>query len=287
MEEDCCHSTTFNRIDQLEQNHVREFFNGSSAFWTQIYYRKDLFAIIHQQRLAIALRYVSELSLPNNTRALEIGCGSGFMALALAKRGFTVEVLDYSHKMIKVAQNNAMQTSLDKKIHLNIGDAHNLAFHNQSFDLIIALGVTPWLYDVKKALNEIARVLVHGGYVILNADNLFRLNWLFDPRRSPFAKSTREWLKKKLSRVGSQNNRNVFQPHAYSIQKFNAYLHEANLKNVRNTNLGFGPFLLFPHIEFPDRIGVKINQKLQEYADVGFPILRSTGAQYIVLAKKV
>jgi ubiquinone/menaquinone biosynthesis C-methylase UbiE len=287
MKEGCDQSTEDNRIDQPEQNLVRDLFDGSSTFWTQIYQQKDVFAIIHQQRQVIALRYVVELSLPNNTRVLEIGCGSGFMALALAKRGFTVEALDCSREMIKVAQNNAMQTGLDKKIHSTIGDAHNLAFQNQSFDLIIALGVTPWFYDVRKALNEIARVLVHGGYVVLNADNLFRLNQLFDPRRSPFAISSREWVKKKLSRVGSQNSRNVAHPHGYTIQKFNAYLHEANLKNIRNTNLGFGPFLLFPHIMFPDRIGVKINQKLQQYADNGFPILRSTGAQYIVLAKKV
>jgi ubiquinone/menaquinone biosynthesis C-methylase UbiE len=287
MKEGCDQSTSDNKIDQPEQNLVRDLFNGSSTFWTQIYLQKDLFAIIHQQRQAIALRYIGELSLPKTTRALEIGSGAGFMALALAKRGFTVEALDCSREMIKVAQNNAMQTGLDKKIHSTIGDVHNLAFQNQSFDLIIALGVTPWLYDVRKALNEIARVLVQGGYVVLNADNLFRLNQLFDPRRSPFTKSSCEWVRKNLSRVGSQNSRNVAYPHGYTIQKFNVYLHEANLKNIRNTNLGFGPFLLFSHFTFPDRIGVKINQKLQQYADHGFPILRSTGAQYIVLAKKV
>jgi hypothetical protein len=72
----------------------------------------------------------------------------------------------------------------------------------------------------------------------------------------------------------------------YSIGKFNEYLREVNLANIKNTNVGFGPFTLFNHIMFPDQVGVKIHQKLQRYAGSGFPILRSTGSQYIVLARK-
>jgi ubiquinone/menaquinone biosynthesis C-methylase UbiE len=280
------HSTTNNRIELIEQTKVRDLFNDSSTFWTKIYQRNDLFAIIHQKRQAIALKYVAELSLPKTSRVLEIGCGSGFMTIALAKRGYTIKTLDCSRAMIRVAQNNANRAGLEKRIQMNIGDVHNLGFQNRSFDLIVALGVTPWLYDLKKALNEIARILTPGGYAVLNGDNIFRLNELFDPWRSPSVVSGREWVKKQLKR-GSQNSRIVAHPHKYSIQKFNKYLYESKLKNLKSTNLGFGPFLLFSQIKLADGIGVKVNQKLQQYSDNGFPILRSTGSQYIVLAKKV
>jgi hypothetical protein len=59
-----------------------------------------------------------------------------------------------------------------------------------------------------------------------------------------------------------------------------------NLRNIKNTNIGFGPFMLFGHNIFPDQVGVKIYQKLQQYSDSGFPVLRSTGSQYVVLARK-
>ena len=206
--------------------------------------------------------------------------------MTLAKKGFTVEALDSAPSMIKATRKHAKQTGVDERIHATIGDIHDLAFQDQSFGLVVALGVTPWLYNLNKALSEVTRVLTNGGYVVLNADNRYRLNHLLDPLLSPVFESTRKWVIHELQSSAFNEPPNFGCPHMYSIKRFDTDLHEANLINIKNTNLGFGPFTFLRHKIFPSQVEVKIHQRLQEYADRGFPILRSTGAQYIVLARK-
>jgi ubiquinone/menaquinone biosynthesis C-methylase UbiE len=269
-----------------EQKLVNEFFDAESKSWARIYQQKDLSGIIHQQRHVIAFNFIDELSLPKTTRVLDIGCGAGFMSVALAKKGFAVDAIDSVPAMIELTQRHAKLTGTDTKVHVAIGDVHELSFEDQSFDLIVALGVTPWLHDLRKALAEIARVLTHGGYVVLTADNRYRLNQLLDPLLTPAFESIRARITRELEQVGLRNPRNTIQPHMYSNRKFDEYIREANLTNLKNTNVGFGPFTLFNHHIFPDQLGAKIHQKLQQYANSGLPILRFTGSQYIVLARK-
>jgi ubiquinone/menaquinone biosynthesis C-methylase UbiE len=269
-----------------EQTLVNELFDNQSTYWKEIYRKNDLLGIIHQQRRAIALNYIDGLPLTKMTRVLEIGCGAGFMAMALAERGFLVEATDNVLAMIKLTQQNAAQNGLTNRIHVTIENVHELSFQDNSFNLIVALGVTPWLHDLRKALSEISRVLAPSGFVVLNSDNRYRLNHLLDPLLTPPLESARKMLKGELKKAGLYNERNVAVPHMYSIKKFNSYLNEVNMTNLKNTNLGFGPFTFLGHCIFANRLGVKIHQKLQKYSDNDFPILRSTGSQYIVLARK-
>jgi ubiquinone/menaquinone biosynthesis C-methylase UbiE len=272
--------------NKREQEFVTTCFDNSSAIWREIYQQKDVFGTIHQQRQIIALKFVKDLSLPKTTNILEIGCGAGFVTVALAKKGFSVEALDCAPSMIKATREHAKQIGMDNRIHASIGDVHDLAFQDQAFGLVVALGVTPWLNNLEKALLEIDRVLMDGGYVILNADNRYRLNHLLDPLLSPVFESTRKWIIHELLSRGPDEPSDFACPHMYLIKRFDAHLYEANLLNIKSTNLGFGPFTFLKHNIFPDQIGVSIHQKLQKYADKGYPILRSTGAQYIVLARK-
>jgi len=50
--------------------------------------------------------------------------------------------------------------------------------------------------------------------------------------------------------------------------------------------LGFGPFWLLNRL-LPQAFGVKLHRALQGLADRGVPVLRSAGAQYITLSRKV
>jgi len=281
------HSTIIGKTDyHQEQKLVDEHFDASSTFWTDIYQRKDVLGIIFRRRQAVALNYVDELSLPKTAHILDIGCGAGFMAIALAQRGFSVETVDHAPPMIKLTQRHARQRGMENKIHATIEDVHELTFENQSFDLIVALGVVIWLHDLRKALAEIARVLVSGGYVVLTMNNRYAAHVFLDPLSTPAFEQIRKGVKRALEITGLRNPRNVARLRTYSIKEFNQYLCEANLTNTKNTNVGFGPFTILGHNILSDRIGVKIHQKLQQYADSGYPILCSLGSQYIVLARK-
>lgn len=269
--------------NHLEQKRVDERFDAESTYWSDVYQRKDIFGFIYRQRQAIALNYVEGLPLPKTARVLEIGCGTGLMSVALARRGFMVEAVDHAPAMVELTKVRARQAGVDSRIHTAIGDVHKLTFGDCSFDLIVTLGVIAWLHDLRKALVEITRVLVPGGYAVLNMYNRNRLNaWIDLPI---FLRGMAEG---RLEKAGLRNppQLNVARGHSYSINEFTHYLCEASLVNMRSTSIGFGPFKLFNHNIFSDQVGVKIHQKLQKSVDSGCPIFRLSGSQYMALARK-
>jgi len=266
-----------------EQELVDEHFQGESIFWRDTYQRNDTLGIINRLRQAAALKYVDELSLPKAARVLEIGCGAGLLAVALAQREFRVEAVDHAPAMVELTRRHAKETGTDRLIHTAIEDVHQLTFEDESFDLIVALGLINWLYDLNKALSEIARVLKHGGYTVLNSA---RAHSLLNPLAIPPLESVLERVTREFKRAVLHNPQSVAPSHMYLPKEVNQYLCHASLTIIKSTNVGFGPFRVLNHDMFPYQGGVKIQQKLQQYADRGYPILRSAGAQYIVLARK-
>jgi ubiquinone/menaquinone biosynthesis C-methylase UbiE len=266
-----------------EQKLVDEHFDAESTFWRSTYLRNDALGLINRQRQTAALKYVDELSLPKTARALEIGCGAGFLAIALAQRGFRVDAVDHAPSMVQLTRRHARETGMDRLIHTAIGDVHELSFEDESFELIVALGVINWLHDLKKALAEIRRVLKPSGYAVLNSA---RAHALLNPLAIPTIESTLERLKRDLARSVTRNPLNVAPSHMYLPKEINQYINEARLEILKSENVGFGPFRILNHEIFPYQVESRIQQKLQQYADAGYPILRSAGGQYIVLARK-
>jgi ubiquinone/menaquinone biosynthesis C-methylase UbiE len=264
-----------------EQRLVDEYFDACSEFWHDVYQRKDATGILIQLRQNVALNYIDKLSLPKTARILEIGCGAGDMAIALVRRGFAVDAVDHSSKMIELTKRHAKENGVENRIHAAIEDVHELTFNNQSFDLIIALGVVGWLYDLKKALIEISRVLKPGGYVILNSTHARPLlNPFSIPLIESFFRARERWAVR-------HSKQKTVTPHFYLAKEFNRYLSEINLKIVEYKIIGFGPFIVLNHRLFSDHVEIKIQQKLQQYADAGIPFIRSAGTHHIILARKV
>jgi 2-polyprenyl-3-methyl-5-hydroxy-6-metoxy-1,4-benzoquinol methylase len=278
------HGTTVDeKNNDREQRLVDERFEAESTFWRDTYQRNDALGIINQQRQAAALKYVDQLSLPKTARVLEVGCGAGFLAVALAQRGFRVEAVDHAPAMVELTRRHARETGVNRLIHASIEDVHQLSFEDESFDLVVSLGVINWLHDLRKALAEITRVLKHGEYTVLNSA---RAHALLNPLAIPQFESILEGVIPKLRRAVARDPRRVAPPHMYLPKEINRYLCDANLTIIKGTSVGLGPFRILNHDMFPYQAGVKIQQKLQQYADRGYPILRSAGAQYVVLARK-
>ena len=273
-----------------EQKLVDELFDTNATCWRDTYKEKDIYGIIYQRRQSVALSYIDGLSLPRTAHVLEIGCGAGLMTTALAKRGFAVEAIDHAQAMIDLTLERARQTGVVNQINACTGDIHELSYEDQSFDLIVALGVIPWLHDSQKALAEIARVITPRGHIVLSMDNALRATTLLDPLTFPAVARIRRGVRRKLETAGILSSwdpwSNAPPYRQHSIREFNRNLLKAGLTIMKSSSVGFGPFTFFGHRLFSEGMGIKIHQKLQDYADSGYPILRSTGSQYIVLATK-
>jgi len=107
------------------------------------------------------------LDLQQGEHVLDIGFGPGYFAAELADRvGATgkVEGIDFSESMLGVAQFNCSDKS---QVNLQVGDAKELPYPNQSFDAAIAVQVYDYVDDIPAALSELSRVLKPGGRAVI------------------------------------------------------------------------------------------------------------------------
>ena len=98
---------------------------------------------------------------------LDVGTGTGFFAVLLAQQGHRAEGIDLTPAMLEEARTLAKQRNLD--ITFREMDAQNLAYPDDTFDVVISRNLTWTLPDPERAYAEWFRVLKPGG-VLLNFD---------------------------------------------------------------------------------------------------------------------
>src|SRR5271169_5491521 len=111
-----------------EQEEVNAYFQTQSSFWKQIYAEDGVYAEIHRNRQAAALAWIDGLALSPGSQVLEVGCGAGFMSIALAQHGFRVQSMDSVEAMIEQAHRHAAEAGVADLLSLNVGDVYALAF---------------------------------------------------------------------------------------------------------------------------------------------------------------
>jgi ubiquinone/menaquinone biosynthesis C-methylase UbiE len=95
---------------------------------------------------------------------LDVGCGTGSIALILSGLGHDVSGIDLSEGMLSVCEKKAIQRGLP--IRTQIGDAEALPFPDKSFDIISSRWVLWTLLRPDVAMSEWKRVLRPGGKIL-------------------------------------------------------------------------------------------------------------------------
>src|SRR5437870_5347331 len=95
------------------QQVVNSYFAEQASYWADIYHLDGVKEFIHQERLRIVLDMVNKLSLPAEARALDVGCGGGWAATALAAHGYAVDAIDPVQEMVDVTRDRANRYKLE------------------------------------------------------------------------------------------------------------------------------------------------------------------------------
>lgn len=273
----------------VSDKEVAAYFDSKALVWHAMYTdsRKDVWGSIHQARQARFLSLADKLRLAKGTEVLEVGCGAGHTAVALAQRGYNVQATDVAQNMIDRAQKNADAAGVADRVQFAMEDIYSLRFPPNAFGLVLSIGVIPWLSSPELAIKELSRVIKPGGYLFFTADNRWRLAHLCDPAVSPASGLAKRFFRKFVYGDNHSAPQSCsIQSHLHSLREIDALLARAGLERVHLETIGFGPFTLFRRKVLPDRLGVAIHRALQRLLDMRVPLLQLVGAQFLILAKK-
>ncbi|MDO4275391.1 MAG: class I SAM-dependent methyltransferase [Eubacteriales bacterium] len=159
-------------------------------------------------------------------KILDLGCGNGnVIALLKERKKARYYGVDISEEMVKEAQKRLGETAA-----VMVGDAENLPFDNDFFDLIICNASFHHYPDHQKAVEEMKRVLRPGGTIILGDPTvpgkiLVRiLNFIIKYSNSGDAKI---WCKKEITRLFQNNG---FQIENWKKINYKTFMFQAVLK---------------------------------------------------------
>ncbi|MFC1949516.1 class I SAM-dependent methyltransferase [Chloroflexota bacterium] len=137
--------------------------------WDRIYRESG---DLHFAVLPVVRRATRDFKENNYTKILDLGCGTGKHSIFLARQGFSVYATDISPTGIGIAQKKAESLSLN--IRFKQHDMKSIPFTDNFFDAVICTWTLSHgtMDDIRKAVNEIYRVLRSGGMVLTDLPSI-------------------------------------------------------------------------------------------------------------------
>lgn len=150
---------------------VQEFWNASpcgTAGVSRPQDTKEFFEEIERRRYELEpfIFEYAEFARWKGKKILEVGCGTGTDLLQFLRAGADAYGIDLSGRSVTLARKRLSLSSFETR-RLLLGDAENLPFPANSFDLVYSWGVLHHTPDTVKAVEEIYRVVRPGGAICI------------------------------------------------------------------------------------------------------------------------
>lgn len=153
-------------------------------------------------------RLITHIPSPHR-RLIDVGAGTGRMAPLYETKWESFILLDPSEDQLKTAQ---QKLSHPEKAEFVIGSAESIPLPDASCDVVLSTRVFHYIADPRRAIREIRRVLVPGGYCILEIPNKRHAKARLKVWYSPDARH--ELASREPKHVSAKNDRFVFVNHS-------------------------------------------------------------------------
>lgn len=114
------------------------------------------------------------------SRVLDLGCGTGNVAVPLAQKGYRVTALDLSPEMLSLAEHKAREAGV--KITFTCQDMREMVMPGE-FDLVISMcdSMNYLLADgeLRQACTRAAGVLKDGGFLVFDINSAYKIEKIF------------------------------------------------------------------------------------------------------------
>lgn len=119
---------------------------------------------------AMEAKMLGALQCSKGAKVLDAGCGTGHVALYMAKEGgFRVEGIDLTPHHIVKATRNIQHAGMTNQVQVKVGDYHNLEnFENADFDGIYTMETLVHSINPHEVLREFLRILKPGGSLVMH-----------------------------------------------------------------------------------------------------------------------
>lgn len=150
---------------------------AKARFWDKIARKYAADPISDMVAYERTLARTRELLSPKQ-RVLEIGCGTGSTALALAASTKHMVATDVSPEMIAIAHEKLAATP-QPNLEFVVADADTTVFGEATYDVVLAFNLLHLVADLDATLDSVVRALVPGGHFISKTACIGEMNIVF------------------------------------------------------------------------------------------------------------
>ncbi len=121
------------------------------------------FAGLEMHTTAAAAKLVRHAGITAGQRVLDVACGTGVVAITMARRGATVSALDLTPELLARARENGETAAVE--VDWREGDAEQLPFEAATFDAVVSQFGHMFAPRPEVVVAEMLRVLKPGGTI--------------------------------------------------------------------------------------------------------------------------